>query len=127
MHGFFGSVFCIFSALGFLEGFLGGLWAQKRVKTHCFLGFLKRLFKAPDGPLGLILVFLVNLFWILCKSAGPFCVSFLAFVDFILAQVQLQKRTKKKQLGQFLVPFLCIFGRFIGAHFGTRSAKEGAR
>ena len=59
---FFGSVFCIFSALGFLEGLLGGLWTQKRVKTHCFLRFLKRLFKAPDGPLGLILVSLVNLF-----------------------------------------------------------------
>ena len=54
LHCFFGSVFCIFSALGFLEGFLGGLWAQKRVKTHGFLRFLKRLFKAPDGPLGLI-------------------------------------------------------------------------
>ena len=67
------------AALGFLEGLLGGLWAQKRVKTYG-LRFLKRLFKAPDGPLGLILVFLVNLFWILCKSAGPFCVSFLAFV-----------------------------------------------
>ena len=59
---FFGSVFCIFSALGFLEGLLGGLWAQKRVKTHGFLRFLKRLFKAPDGPLGLILVSFVILF-----------------------------------------------------------------
>ena len=26
-----------------------------------------------------------------------------------------------------MVPFLSIFGHFIGAHFGTRSAKEGAR
>ena len=76
---FFGSVFCIFSALGFLEGLLGGLWAQKRVKTHGFLRFLKRLFKAHDGPLGLILVSLVNLFGILCKNPGPFWVSKLHF------------------------------------------------
>ena len=83
------------AALGFLEGLLGGLWAQKRVKTHGFLRFSKRLFKAPDGPLGLILFFLVNLFWILCKSAGPFCVSFLAFVHSILAQVKKKYKIKK--------------------------------
>ena len=69
--GFFLAFFCMafwrslgvsWAALGFLEGLLGGLWTQKRVKTHGFLRFLKRLFKAPDGPLGLILVSLVNLF-----------------------------------------------------------------
>ena len=43
------------AALGFLEALLGGLWTQKRVKTLGFLRFLKRLFEAPDGPLGLIL------------------------------------------------------------------------
>ena len=82
--GFFVADFCMafwsslgvsWAALGFLEGLLGGLWTQKRVKTRSFLRFLKRLFKAHDGPLGLILVSLVNLFWILCKSAGPKCVS----------------------------------------------------
>ena len=62
-----------------LEALLGGLWTQKCVKTEGFLRFLKRLFKAHDGPLGLILVSLVNLFWILCKSAGPFWVSKLHF------------------------------------------------
>ena len=69
--GFFLADFCMafwrslgvsWAALGFLEGLLGGLWTQKRVKTTCFLRFLKRLFKAHDGPLGLILVSLVNLF-----------------------------------------------------------------
>ena len=59
------------AALGFLEALLGGLWTQKCVKTRGFLRFLKRLFKAHDGPLGLILVSLVNLFGILCKKAGP--------------------------------------------------------
>ena len=43
------------SLLGPLEALLGGLWTQKRVKTEGFLRFLKRLFEAPDGPLGLIL------------------------------------------------------------------------
>ena len=85
--GFFLAFFCMafwrslgvsWAALGFLEGLLGGLWTQKRVKTLGFLRFLKRLFKAHDGPLGLILVSLVNLFWILCKSAGPFWVPKLA-------------------------------------------------
>ena len=61
---FFLSFFCMafwrslgvsWAALGFLEALLGGLWTQKRVKTHGFLRFLKRLFEAPDGPLGLIL------------------------------------------------------------------------
>ena len=66
------------SLLGPLEALLGGLWTQKRVKTLGFLRFLKRLFKAHDGPLGLILVSLVNLFWILCKNPGPFWVSKLA-------------------------------------------------
>ena len=32
------------SFLGHLEAFLGGLWIQKRVKTKCFLRFLKRRF-----------------------------------------------------------------------------------
>ena len=43
------------SLIGHLEALLGGLWTQKRVKTEGFLRFLKRLFEAPDGPLGLIL------------------------------------------------------------------------
>ena len=82
--GFFLAVFCMglwislrasWAALWFLEALLGGLWTQKRVKTQCFLRFLKRLFKAYDGPLGLILVSLVNLFGILCKNPGPFWVS----------------------------------------------------
>ena len=51
---------CIFggslgSLIGHLEALLRGLWTQKRVKTLGFLRFLKRLFEAPDGPLGLIL------------------------------------------------------------------------
>ena len=85
--GFFLAIFCMglwsslgvsWAALGFLEALLGGLWTQKRVKTRGFLRCLKRLFKAHDGPLGLILVSLVNLFWILCKSAGPIWVPKLA-------------------------------------------------
>ena len=43
------------SLLGPLEALLGGLWTQKRVKTVGVLRFWKRLFEAPDGPLGLIL------------------------------------------------------------------------
>ena len=67
---FFGRFFFDFLAAFFahfrLLGFLRVSWEvsgpKKRVKTHGFLRFLKRLFKAPDGPLGLILVSLVNLF-----------------------------------------------------------------
>ena len=78
--GFFLANFCMglwsslgasWAALGFLEALLGGLWTQKRVKTRGFLRCLKRLFKAHDGPLGLILTSLVNLFGILCKNPGP--------------------------------------------------------
>ena len=68
------------AALGFLEALLGGLWTQKRVKTRGFLRCLKRLFKAHDGPLGLILVSLVNIFGILCKNPGPFWVPLLTYV-----------------------------------------------
>ena len=42
------------------------------------------LFKANDGPLGLILVSLVNLFRILCKKVGPFCVSKRAFSGLLI-------------------------------------------
>ena len=86
--GFFLAIFCMglwsslgasWAALGFLEALLGGLWTQKRVKTRGFLRCLKRLFKAHDGPLGLILVSLVNLFGILCKHPGPFWVPKLNF------------------------------------------------
>ena len=113
--------------LGFLEALLGGLWTQKRVKTRGFLRFLKRLFKAYDGPLGLILVSLVNLFGILCKNPGPFWVPKVLLYVFKIALFWVPKNVKKKKLGQFLVPLVSIFGHFIGAHFGTRSAKEGAR
>ena len=68
---FWSSLGVSWAALGPLEGLLGGLWTQKRVNTLGFLRFLKRVFEAPDGPLGLILVSLVNLFWILCKNPGP--------------------------------------------------------
>ena len=68
--GFFLAIFCMglwsslgasWAALGFLEALLGGLWTQKRVKTRGFLRCLKRLFKAHDGPLGLILPSLADL------------------------------------------------------------------
>ena len=133
--GFFLAVFCTafwrslgvsWAALGFLEALLGGLWTQKRVKTQCFLRFLKRLFKAHDGPLGFILVSLVNLFWILCKNPGPFWVSKLGLRFWKSGSRSTSKKTKKNN-GQFLVPFLSNFGNHFGAHFGTRSAKEGAR
>ena len=134
--GFFLAIFCMglwsslgasWAALGFLEALLGGLWTQKRVKTRGFLRFLKRLFKAYDGPLGLILVSLVNLFGIFCKNPGPFWVPKLNFKVFKIDNFQGSQKCKKKKLGQSLVPLVSIFGHFIGAHFGTRSAKEGAR
>ena len=69
--GLWSSLGASWAALGFLEALLGGLWTQKRIKTRSFLRCLTRLFKAHDGPLGLRLVSLVNLFWILCKTPGP--------------------------------------------------------
>ena len=134
--GFFLAVFCMglwsslgasWAALGFLEALLGGLWTQKRVKTRGFLRCLKRLFKAHDGPLGLILVSLVNLFGILCKNPGPFWVPKVVLHIFNIALKQGSKKAATKKHGQSLVPFLSIFGNHFGAHFGTRSAKEGAR
>ena len=72
--------------LGRLLGFLRVSWevsGPNNIKNHrVFSGFLKAgvwLFKAHDGPLGLILVSLVNLFRILCKKVGPICVSKVAF------------------------------------------------
>ena len=72
--------------LGRLLGFLRVSWevsGPKNIKNHrVFSGFLKAgvwLFKAHDGPLGLILVSLVNLFKVLCKKAGPNWVSNLHF------------------------------------------------
>ena len=94
---FFGGVFCTFSALGFLEGLLGGLWAQKRVKTHGFLRVLKRLFKAPDGPLGLILVSLVFVFGFCAKTLVHFVLHFCSCILLMLAYVDFNiKKTKKK-------------------------------
>ena len=80
LSGLWSSLGASWAALGFLEALLGGLWTQKRVKTRGFLRCLKRLFKAHDGPLGLILVSLVNLFGILCKNPGPFWVPLLTYV-----------------------------------------------
>ena len=81
--------------LGRLLGFLRVSWevsGPKNIKNHSvFSGFLKAgvwLFKAHDGPLGLILVSLVNLFRILCKQFGPICASELAFNFFMLSQIQ---------------------------------------
>ena len=92
--GFFLAIFCMglwsslgasWAALGFLEALLGGLWTQKRVKTRGFLRCLKRLFKAHDGPLGLILVSLVNLFGFFCKNPGPFWVPKVVLYVFKIA------------------------------------------
>merc|ERR1712170_65772 len=76
--------------LGRLLGFLRVSWevsGPKNIKNPwVFLRFFKGscwLFKANDGPLGLILVSLVNLFKVLCKKAGPNCVSIWRFIDSI--------------------------------------------
>ena len=92
------------SLLGPLGALLGGLWTQKRVKTRGFLGFLKRLFKAYDGPLGLILVSLVNLFGILCKSAGPIWVPKLASLNIYVEELSFYKKNTQK-----LVNFWFLF------------------
>ena len=75
-------------SLGRIFGALKVPWVVSGTKNckipRVFMVFLKAgvtVFEASNGPLGLILVFLVNLFWILCKSAGPFCAPLLAFVD----------------------------------------------
>ena len=83
--GLWSSLGASWAALGFLEALLGGLWTQKRVKTEGFLRFLKRLFKAHDGPLGLILVSLVNLFGFFCKNPGPFWVQKVVLYVFKIA------------------------------------------
>ena len=72
------------------------------------------------------MVYLVKMFRILCKKVGPICVAKLAFIYFYLDQNSDDGKNKKKN-GFSLVPFLSIFGNHFGAHFGTRSAKEGAR
>ena len=111
------------AALGFLEALLGGLWTQKRVKTIGFLRFLKRLFKAHDGPLGLILVSLVNLFWILCKNPGPFWVSFLDFIFFYSGP----RATSKKKKKQFSVPFLEQFWEPFWGPFWDQIGQRGGK
>ena len=130
---FFRAFGALWVLLGRLLGFLRVSWevsGPKNIKNHSvFSGFLKAgvwLFKAHDGPLGLILVSLVNLFWILCKSAGPIWVPKLHFYPSYFFNFVFAKKNKEKN-GQALVPFLSSFGNHFGAHFGTRSAKEGAR
>merc|ERR1711963_1231965 len=62
----------VFFLVCFVRAF-GGLWVLLG-RPLGFLRFFKGscwLFKANDGPLGFILVSLVNLFKVLCKSAGP--------------------------------------------------------
>ena len=115
------------AALGFLEALLGGLWTQKRVKTRGFLRCLKRLFKAHDGPLGLILVSLVNLFGFFCKNPGPFWVP---KVNHLVFKIALKKGSQKAATKKTWTIFGSFFEHFwvhFGVHFGTRSAKEGAR
>ena len=92
--------------LGRLLGFLRVSWevsGPKNIKNHLvFQGFLKAvvcLFKARDGPLGLILVSLVNLFRILCKKLGPNCVVNLSFFGVYPEQnSDDQKFIKKKNM-----------------------------
>ncbi len=93
--------------LGRLLGFLRVSWevsGPKNIKNHLvFEGFLKAvvcLFKANDGPLGLILGSLVNLFRILCKKAGPFCVANRCFYGVYLEQNSDDQKLKKKKHGQ---------------------------
>ena len=104
--GFFWAIFCMglcsfldasWSALGFLDGFLGGLWTQKRVKNKGFFRFLKRLFKAHVCSLGLILVSLVILFGILCKNPGPFWVPKLNFNGLENLYTSIWENTKKNK------------------------------
>ena len=134
--GFFLAIFCMglwsslgasWAALGFLEALLGGLWTQKRVKTRGFLRCLKRLFKAHDGPLGLILVSLVNLFGIFCKNPGPFWVPKVKRLVFKIALKKGSQKAATKKTWTIFGSFFEHFWVHFGVHFGTRSAKEGAR
>ena len=88
---FFRAFGALWVLLGRLLGFLRVSWevsGPKNIKNHrVFSGFLKAgvwLFKANDGPLGLILVSLVNLFRILCKKVGPNCVAKLPLYFFFM-------------------------------------------
>jgi len=93
---------------------------------------LKRLFKAHDGPLGLILVSLVNLFRILCKKAGPFCVANRCFYGVYLEQNSDDQKLKKKKtwtiVGSFFEhfwePFWGPFWDQIGQRGGKMSPRE---
>ena len=106
---------------------MGGLWTQKRVKTRGFLRCLKRLFKAHDGPLGLILVSLVNLFGIFCKNPGPFWVSLLAFVvSYVGSRATLKKKWTifGSFFEHFWEPFWGPFWDQIGQRGGKMSPRE---
>ena len=113
LHGVLEVLGCLLGGLGFLEALLGGLWTEKRVKTLCFSRFLKRLFKAHDGPLGLILVSLVNLFWILCKNPGPKCAPKLASQVFkFVFSTKIKKKKQKKNCLFFASFFEHFWGQF---------------
>ena len=122
--GLWRSLGASWAALGFLEALLGGLWTQKRVKTRGFLRCLKRLFKAHDGPLGLILVSLVNLFGILCKNPGPFWVPKVSWYVFKMVLTRVSKKLHRKNLRFILASFVEHFWDIFGVHFGIRSVKE---
>ena len=138
--GFFLAIFCMglwsslgasWAALGFLEALLGGLWTQKRVKTLGFLRFLKRLFKAHDGPLGLILVSLVNLFGILCKNPGPFWVPKVNRLIFKIALKQGSKKAATKKtwtiFGSFFEHFWALYWGPFWDQIGQRGGKMSPR
>ena len=108
---FFLSFFCIafwqtlghfWAAFGIFEPLLGVLCCKKRVKTQVCLRFLQFFFSVHFVPLWVILVFLVNLCWILCKNPGPFCVSLLTFFGSYVGLCSLQhKKNKKKNMDNF--------------------------
>ena len=94
----------LWGLLGRLLGFLRVSWevsGPKNIKNHrVFSGFLKAgvcLFKANDGPLGLILVSLVNLFRILCKKVGPNCVAKLNYKGLKFEVIECNKNIAKKK------------------------------
>ena len=80
------------SLLGSLEALLGGLLTQKPSKTCGFLRFLKRLFEAPDGLLGLTFFFVQ----IWAKIAGPIWVLKLALQKKLSSKTGLPKKNTLK-------------------------------
>ena len=71
------------------------------------------------------MVSLVNLFWILCKSAGPKRVAKLASLGIYVEELSFSKKTPKKKMDNLGFFFGAFLGTILGPILGSDRPKRG--